>query len=181
MLFSELIELRQSVRKYQGRAVEKEKLQAIIEAVHLAPSACNSQPWKLILVDEPELKNKVAKETFNQLVAFNKFALEAPVIAVLVMEKPKLIAKIGGTIKNQEYPQYDIGIAAEHFCLQAAELGLGTCMIGWFNESGIKQLLQIPKNKKVALVITLGYAAEGYKQRKKIRKSIDEICGFNSY
>ena len=181
MNFQELIAKRQSVRKYQNKPVEKEKLQQIIEAVHIAPSACNSQPWKLIIVDEPELKNEVAKSTFSKTIAFNRFAIEAPVIAVLVIEKAKLIAQIGGSLKNQEYPQYDIGIAAEHFCLQAAELGLGTCMIGWFNENKIKKLLHIPKKRKVGLVITLGYAPEDYKQRKKIRKPIEEIYGYNSY
>jgi len=181
MHFKELISQRQSVRKYQDKPIEKEKIQQLIEAVHIAPSACNSQPWKLIIVDEPELKKKVAKATFNKTISFNKFAVEAPVIAVLVIEKAKLIAQISGSIKNQEYPEYDIGIAAEHFCLQATELGLGTCMIGWFNAMKIKQLLNIPKKRKVGLVITLGYPPEGYKQRKKIRKPLDEICGFNSY
>ena len=181
MDFQELLQKRQSVRKYLDKVVEKEKLEQIIEAVHLAPSACNSQPWKLIVVDEPELKNEVAKATFSKTVAFNRFALEAPIIAVLVIEKAKLIAQIGGNIKNQEYPQYDIGIAAEHFCLQAADLGLGTCMIGWFNEKKIQQLLNIPKKRKVGLVITLGYPPEDYKLRKKIRKPIGEICGFNGY
>ena len=181
MSFSKLIKQRQSVRKYQDKPVEKEKLQQIIEAVHIAPSACNSQPWKLIIVDEPNLRNQVAKATFSKTVSFNKFTLEAPIIAVLVIEKAKLIAQIGGSIKNQEYPQYDIGIAAEHFCLQAAELGLGTCMIGWFNEKKIQKLLKIPKKRKVGLVITLGYPPEDYKMRKKIRKPVDEIYGFNSY
>jgi len=181
MDFQQLIQNRQSVRKYQDKPVEREKLERIIEAVHIAPSACNSQPWKLIIVDEPELKNEVAKATFSKTVAFNKFALEAPVIAVLVIEKAKLIAQIGGSIKNQEYPQYDIGIAAEHFCLQATELGLGTCMIGWFNEKKIQKLLNIPKKRKVGLVITLGYPPEDYKMRQKIRKPVEEICRFNSY
>ncbi len=181
MSFYELINLRQSVRKYLNRPVEKEKIEKLIESVHIAPSACNSQPWKLIIVDEPELKSEVAKATFNNVVSFNRFAVEAPVIAVLVIEKAKLIAQIGGEIKDQEYPQYDIGIAAAHFCLQAAEIGLGTCMIGWFNEKKIKNLLNIPEKRKVGLVITLGYAPEDYKQRKKIRKPIDEICRFNGY
>lgn len=181
MTFNELLKTRQSVRKYLDRPVEKKKLEKIVEAVHIAPSACNSQPWKLIIIDEPELKNKVAKATFNKAIAFNRFALEAPVIAVLVIEKAKLIAQIGGNIKNQEYPQYDIGIAAEHFCLQATELGLGTCMIGWFNEKKIRKLLHIPPKRKVGLVITLGYPPEDYKLRKKIRKQIDEIHKFNSY
>jgi nitroreductase len=181
MEFNELIQQRQSVRRYQNIPVERDKIEKLIEAVHLAPSACNSQPWKLIIVDDPELKNEVAQATISKTISFNRFALEAPVIAVLVIEKAKLIARIGGSIKNQEYPQYDIGIAAAHFCLQAEELGLGTCMIGWFDEKKIQQLLHIPKKRKIGLLITLGYPPEDYKLRKKIRKPTDEICGFNSY
>ena len=181
MTFAELINKRQSVRKYRNKPVGKEKLQKIIEAVHLAPSACNSQPWRLIIVDEPELKNKVAEATFSKTVSFNRFAMEAPIIAVLVIEKAKLIAQIGGSIKNQEYPQYDIGIAAEHFCLQAAELGIGTCMLGWFNENKIKKILRIPENKTIGLVITLGYPPEDYPLRNKSRKSISDISSINRY
>ena len=181
MEFQELIKKRQSVRKYTNRPVEREKIEELISAVHVSPSACNSQPWRLIIVDEPELKNEVAKATFSKTIAFNKFAVEAPVIVVLVIEKAKLIAQIGGSIKDMEYPKIDIGIAAAHFCLQAAELGLGTCMIGWFDEKRIKQLLKIPEKRKIGLVITLGYAPEDYKLRQKIRKPVSEICGFNSY
>ena len=181
MTFQELINQRQSVRKYMDKPVEHEKIERLIGAVHMAPSACNSQPWKLVIVDEPELKNDVAKATFSKAISFNKFATEAPVIAILVIEKAKLIAEIGGRVKNQEYAQYDIGIAAAHFCLQAAELGLGTCMIGWFDEKKIQQLLHIPKKRKIGLVITLGYPPEDYKLRKKMRKPIDDIYGFNSY
>ena len=181
MKLQELINIRQSVRKYTDKPVEPEKIEKIIEAVHLAPSACNSQPWKIIIVDEKELKNEVAKATFSKTISFNKFALEAPVIAVLEIEKAKLIAQIGGSIKNMEYPQIDIGIAASHFCLQAVEQGLGTCMIGWFDEKKIKPLLNISEKRKIGLLITLGYPPEDYKVRKKIRKPVDEICGFNKY
>ncbi|QGY44486.1 NAD(P)H nitroreductase [Maribellus comscasis] len=181
MDFRELVNLRQSVRKYSDKPVEKEKTEQLIEAVHIAPSACNSQPWKLIIVNNPELKNKVAKATFSKAISFNKFAVEAPVIAVLVIEKAKLIAQLGGKVKNQEYAQYDIGIAADHFCLQAAELELGTCILGWFDEKKIKKLLNIPKKRKVGLVITLGYPPKDYKLRKKIRKPVEQICGFNTY
>ena len=177
----QLINRRQSIRRYQNKPVEQEKILQLIDAVQIAPSACNSQPWKLIIVDEPELKDKVANATFSKIVSFNKFTIQAPVMAVLVLEKAKLIAQIGGSLKNMEYPQIDIGIAAEHFCLQAAELGLGTCMIGWFDEKKIQKLLHIPKKRKIGLVISLGYAPEDYKLRKKIRKPVDEICGFNSY
>jgi nitroreductase len=115
------------------------------------------------------------------LVSFNKFAPQAPVLAVLVMEKPKWITQIGGMLKSREFPLIDIGIAAEHFCLQAAELGLGTCMLGWFDEPAIKQLLHIPKQKRIGLVITLGYARAESPVRKKIRKSPEQMCSYNRY
>lgn len=179
--FRELIQKRQSVRKYLPQSVEREKLMTIASAVQLAPSACNSQPWRMIIVDDPELKDQVAHATFSKTVTFNRFAVQAPVMIVLVTERPKLIARIGGSIKNMEYPQIDMGIAAEHICLQAAELGLGTCMIGWFDEKKIRKILNIPEKKRIGLVISLGYPPEDYKLRKKIRKSLDEICGFNTY
>jgi nitroreductase len=181
MDFQKLIYHRQSVRKYSNKPVERVEIEKIIEAVHLAPSACNSQPWKIIIVDDPELKNEVARATFSKTISFNKFTIHAPVIAVLVIEKAKLIAQIGGSIKNMEYPKIDIGIAAAHFCLQASELGIGTCMIGWFDERKIQQLLKIPEKRKIGLVITLGYPPEDFKLRKKIRKPLEEICGFNGY
>src|SRR5690606_12108201 len=93
MDFQKLLLQRQSVRKYQEKAVERDKLDLLVEAVRNAPSACNSQPWKLIIVDEPELKNKVADATYNQVISFNRFVSEAPVIAVFVIEKAKLIAR----------------------------------------------------------------------------------------
>ncbi len=181
MDFSELIKIRQSVRSYSDKAVEKEKIEKCLEAARLAPSASNSQPWKYIVVDDKELKNKVAEATYDKLVKFNKFALQAPVIVVIVLEKPKLISQIGGEIKKREWPLIDIGITAEHFCLQAAELGLGTCMIGWFNQKRIQKLLNIPKNKTIGLAITAGYPPDGYPLRKKIRKEKSEVIGYNKY
>lgn len=181
MSLNELLHKRQSVRKYLPQVVEKEKIMKILEAVHLAPSACNSQPWKIVIVDDPDLKHEVAKATYSKSVSFNKFVEDAPVIAVLVIEKARLITRIGGTIKNQEYPQYDIGIAAEHFCLKATELGLGTCILGWFDEKKIQHLLNIPSKRKIGLLITLGYAPEDYKLRRKIRKPIEQIYSFNAY
>jgi nitroreductase len=179
--FLELVSSRQSVRRYDGRKIEKEKLSRCLEAARLAPSASNSQPWKYIVIDDPELKNKVAKQTYSELIAFNKFALQAPVIIVIVLEKPKTITRIGIAIKKKEWPLIDIGVSAEHFCLQAAEEGLGTCMLGWFNEKPIKKLLGVPEKKSVALLITVGYPVNGYPHREKIRKRIEEVCGFNGY
>jgi nitroreductase len=78
MNFQELTNFRQSVRKYSDKPVEPEKIEQITEAVHLAPSACNSQPWKIIFVDKPELKKEVAKATFSKTISFNKFTVEGP-------------------------------------------------------------------------------------------------------
>lgn len=181
MNFAQLIKIRQSTRKYQDTPVEKEKLELLIEAVRVAPSASNSQPWKIIIVNDPELKDKVAQATFNQALSFNKFATQAPIIAVLTIEKPKLVTQIGGRIKNRAFSLIDIGIAAEHFCLQAAELGLGTCILGWFNEKQIKKLLNIPKKLRIGLIITLGYPEKGYKIRKKVRKPAETISSYNGY
>lgn len=180
MNFIELVQSRFSARKYTGRPVERENLIQCAESARLAPSACNSQPWHFILVDEPVLTKKVAAETYNKVIAFNKFVSNAPAIAVIIMEKPKMITQIGGAIKNKEYPLIDIGIAAEHFCLQATELGLGTCMLGWFNEKAIKKLLNIPQRKTIGLLISIGYP-DYKKQPHKGRKDFVEVVSFNAY
>ena len=180
MDFSQLITVRQSVRKYANRPVPEETLDRLVEAVRLSPSASNSQPWRLILVTDPALRDRVARATFSRLVSFNRFAVQVPVLAVLVVEKPKVITQIGGRLKDRDFPLIDIGIAAAHFCLQAADLGLGTCMLGWFDEAVIRELLHIPASRRIGLVITLGYRAEA-QIRPKQRKSTSRMCSRDSY
>nr|WP_320010282.1 nitroreductase family protein [uncultured Desulfobulbus sp.] len=172
---------RQSVRRYSDSPIEPEKIEQLIEAVRLAPSASNSQPWHLIMVTDPALKNQVADATYSSLVSFNKFVPQAPVLAVLVIEKPKVITQIGGRLKARDFPLIDIGIAAEHFCLQATELGLGTCMLGWFDEPKVQRLLKIPPNRRIGLLITLGYSDENAPPRAKNRKSREEMSSFDKY
>lgn len=181
MKFLELIEKRQSDRVYTDKKVDKEKINRCLEAARIAPSASNSQPWTFVVIVEPVLKDKVAHKTYGPLKAFNKFVPQAPVIIAIVMEKPKLITEAGGRIKKKEYPLIDIGIAAEHFCLQAAEEGLGTCMLGWFDEKAVKKLINVPKGKSIPLLITLGYTPDDYRTRKKIRKEFDKVVKYNSY
>jgi Nitroreductase len=152
-----------------------------IEAARMAPSASNSQPWTFIVIDDIEIKDRVANKTFGPLKSFNKFVPQAPVIIAIVQEKPKIVTELGGRIKNKEYPLMDIGIAAEHICLQAAEIGLGSCMLGWFDEKAVKEILKVPDNKNIPLLITLGYVPVDYKHRKKGRKSLDKILKYNSY
>jgi len=179
--FLNLVQHRQSVRKYDNRPVEPEKVQRCLEAARLAPSASNSQPWKFVVVDDLELQRKVAKETYGPLSTFNTFVSQAPVIIAIVIEKTGTFNQIGAYLKDREFPLIDIGIAAEHFCLQAAEEGLGTCMLGWFNEDPIKELLKIPKHKRIGLLITLGYFPTEYPIREKKRKGFEEVVSFNRY
>ncbi len=181
MDFTKLILSRQSVRRYAATPVEPEKITKCLEAARLAPSASNSQPWKFIVVDQEPLRTEVAKATFSDIKLINKYTLQVPVLIVIVLEKAKLFTQVAMLIKKKEWPLIDIGIAAEHFCLQATELGLGTCMIGWFQENKIKKLLHIPSDKSIGLVISLGYAVEGYRLRTKIRKAMEEIVRYNGY
>ncbi|MEN6307504.1 MAG: nitroreductase family protein [Anaerohalosphaeraceae bacterium] len=180
MSFLDLANNRYSVRNYKNTPVPEEKLNRCIEAVKLAPSACNSQPYKFIIVNDPDLKNKLAKEAFEGLVNFNHFAYQSPVLALIVSDRQKFSAKIGGFLKRKNFSLMDIGIAAEHFCLQATEEGLGTCMLGWFNEKRVKNILSIPKLKRVELMISVGFSADE-KTPDKNRKTMDEILTYNQY
>lgn len=172
----ELIQKRQSDRKYDKRPVDREKVIKCLESARLAPSACNSQPWKFVVVDEPELLKEMASAAAG--MGMNKFAAQAPVIVAVVLEKMNFTARIGSVIKDKEYSLLDVGIAVEHFCLQATELGLGTCILGWFDEKKVKKLLGIG-NRRVPLLITLGYAAGEHRQ--KSRKGLEEISSWNKY
>lgn len=181
MDFLELVQTRQSIRSYDpDRPVEREKLDRCMEALRLAPSACNAQPWKIIIVDDPELKNKIAKAAASYILGFNRFARQTPVLAVVVREEPNLTSKLGTILKNKPYTLMDIGIAVEHFCLQATAEGLGTCIMGWFDEPAVQKLLGIPRNKRTELIIAIGYPAK-HEIRQKIRKPIETICSFNKY
>lgn len=176
----EILKRRVSVRDYLDRAVEREKIMLCLEAARLAPSACNAQPWKFIVVDDKELKDSLCEVAFGGIYKMNIFAKKAPVIIVVVSEREKFLAKIGSYIRNTAYYLIDLGIAGEHLILQATELDLGTCWIGWFNERQVKKILNIPKNKKVDTLISLGYPKEA-KLKDKERHSLEEISSFNRY
>jgi nitroreductase len=175
----DLIISRQSDRKYSDKPVEKEKLDRIVEAGRMAPSACNAQPWKFIVVNDPDLVLKIAEAASAKLIGMNSFVAQAQVILVIVREKPNMSSKVGATIKNKDYSLIDIGIATENICLQAKADGIGSCIIGWFDERQLRKLLGIPKSKRVELIITLGYSLSD--QREKRRKPSGETVSYNKY
>ena len=175
MDFIELAAKRESCRDYSDTPVEKEKLNLCVEAARLAPSACNSQPWTMLIALTPEKLEQAAKAA--QELGMNRFIGKAPVIAIVVEEKTNISSKFGGALKDQQYAQTDIGLAVAHFCLEATQQGLSTCIIGWFNETQLKKDFDIPESKRVRLLIAVGYAAND-RLREKKRRSVQEIAQF---
>lgn len=181
MQFSELVKMRQSVREYLDKPVERYKINRCLEAARLAPSACNRQPWEFIVVDDPQLKDAIAKNTFGveAAVPINHFTLQAPVLIVVVTVKPTLSARVKAIFSRKVFEfLIDTGITVSYFCLKAVEEGLGTCTLGCFNGPKIKQLLNIPAAKEISLLISLGYPKSN-ELRLKVRKRLDQIVKYN--
>jgi nitroreductase len=174
MDFLEIAKSRQSTRKYDAsRPVEDEKLAKILEAGRISPSACNGQPY-FITVCRGKTAEKVAKAT--QGMGMNKFASDAPVLLV-ISEMPYVkSAAIGAKIKDNDYRSIDIGILSAYLTAEAETQGLSTCILGWLDDDKIREACDL--DGKVRLVITLGYAPEGYGLRDKVRKDKKELIGY---
>ena len=170
MNFMEIAKTRQSCRAYdEGRFVEREKLDAVLEAARLAPSACNGQPYHFT-VCKGDLAKEVAKAT--QGMGMNKFASQAPVL-IVISEMPYVkSAAMGARVKNNDYRSIDIGITTAYLTAEAAAQGLGTCILGWFDDDKIRKLCGL--DYPARLVITLGYPKEDTVRPKK-RKEISEL------
>lgn len=176
LTFAELAKIRQSDRKYKNQVVEKEKIIQCLETARISPSANNSQPWKFVVVDDFEKKEQIAECTIG--LGMNKFTHQCPVIVAVVLERQNFMSTIGSMIKNKDYSLFDIGIAVNQFCLQASDLGLGTCIIGWFDEKKIKKILGV-KNRRIPLLISVGYPDAP--TREKVRKPLDMMSSWNEY
>ena len=174
MNFTEIAKNRQSCRAYDhGREVDKNKLDRILEAARLSPSACNAQPY-LITICTGESAQKVAKAT--QGMGMNKFATDAPVMLVISEMPYNATAALGAKMKKNDYRSIDIGIVSAYITSEATAQGLGTCILGWFNDEEIRNICDLEGT--VRLVITLGYAAECDKLRAKKRKDMGELVKF---
>ena len=171
MNFTEIAKNRQSCRSYDAeRAVEEEKLIRILESARLAPSACNGQPYA-ITVCKGDIAKRVAMATMG--VGINKFTVEAPIMLV-ISERPYVAtAAFGAKVKKNDYRSIDIGILAAYITAEACAQGLGTCILGWFDDAQIREICAIEET--VRLVITLGYPKESDRLRTKKRKDFDEL------
>lgn len=169
MNFMEIAQARQSCRAYDSaRSVEQEKLDAILEAVRLAPSACNGQPYHLT-VCRGETAKAVAKATMG--MGMNKFAAEAPILIAISEEPYVKSAALGAKVKGNDYRSIDIGIAAAYLTAEAAAQGLGTCILGWLDDEKIRTVCGL--TRPVRLVVTLGYAADTPREKK--RKKLEDL------
>ena len=178
MHYLDLVKKRQSTRDYSEKAVSRKIIDRAIEVARLAPSACNSQPWYFIVVDDPALKDSLTKTAFSGMYSMCSFAKKAPVIIAVITESSNYGATLGGYLKGTQFSLIDIGIACEHLILQATEDGVGSCWIGWFDAKKVKKVLGLEKNVKIDTLISLGYPADE-NVRKKKRKELKDIRKYN--
>lgn len=176
--FLNLVKSRHSTRKYRDKPIAKKDLLKCVEAARLAPSANNSQPGRFIIIDDPEVKARLARHAFSGVYAATKWAAKAPAIIVLLAELDLMANKIGKQITGLNFYLIDTGIAGEHFVLQAQDLGIGTCWIGWFSAKGVKKALYLPAKYKPVAIIAAGYP-ESPKTKRKKRKPLNDIHWFN--
>ena len=160
MELKEIIENRRSVRKFLDKPVEREKINACLDAARLAPSACNSQ-------------------VFGGAYHLSKWAAKAPVLVAVVSDKGSFISRLGGFFRRTEFYLVDQGISGEQFVLRAWDLGLGTCWIGWLNADKAAKFFNLPKGKQIEHLIALGYPAE--KPSARARVTLQEMSSYNKY
>ena len=173
MNFTEIAKARQSCRKYNAdRPVEDNKLNAILEAARLAPSACNGQPYRVTVC-----RGNAAREVARAVggMGMNKFAADAPMMLVLSEMPYVSTAALGAKLKKNDYRSLDIGILAAYLTAEATAQGLGSCILGWLDDARIREICSLEGS--VRLVITLGYAKDETLRPKK-RKPEDELFGF---
>ena len=173
MDFLEIANLRQSCRSYdETREVEPQKLEAILEAVRLAPSACNGQPYHLT-VCRGEKAREVAAACMG--LGMNKFAAQAPVLIVISEADYNKTAALGAKVKGNDYRSIDIGITTAYLTAEATAQGLSTCILGWLDDDKIRKICDL--KHPVRLVITVGYAKDDALRAKK-RKELSELVSY---
>jgi nitroreductase len=176
----QIIQKRASLRHYADRPVSDETLLSLLEAARLAPSAENAQPWRFIAVRDPGAREALARACLTGIFSRTRFAARAPLIVALCAERGTAV-EIAKAIKDRAMYQLDCGIAGEHLVLRAAELGLGTCWIGWFDRRAARRPLGVPAHARVVCLIAVGYPAEESAERARPRKRLSDIAWLDSW
>ncbi|GHV52133.1 NAD(P)H nitroreductase [Deltaproteobacteria bacterium] len=173
--FLDLCLRRQSCRSFSDQPVEHDKLVQCVEAGRLAPSGCNAQPWSFVVAETPEIVAEVAK--CGQQMSMNPFLAKAKAFIIVLEEHAVLVPVIRRLLDSQYFAKGDLGAATVQICLEAAEQGLGTCIIGIYDREKICELLHIPTEKQFGALIAVGYPADAA-IRPKARKSFAEVARF---
>jgi len=153
-------------------------IKACVEAARLAPSACNVQPWRFLVVDEPPLLRELGKAAFSGVYLPMRWASKAPVLVAVLAKLDVKANRLGAQVQGTDYYLIDIGIAGEHFVLRAEELGLASCWLGWFSAKRVQKVLKVPRRYRVVELIALGYPAVR-KRRGRKKLDIKKILFFN--
>ncbi len=178
--FMKLVAQRYSLRRYDpAREVSEQDLLSMIEAARLAPSAGNSQPWRIVVVRDPELRQSLYRHGVGGFP--NRFVRDAPIVIVLCADLKIHYTRLAERVRSLSYHQIDVAIAGEHLVLRAAELGIGTCWIGWFNARQVKKALALPDRFKVIALITVGYPKEGRSAAVRKRLSRCQIMRYDRW
>ena len=180
MTFDEIIKKRESCRSYKGEKVSREKLNAIVEAARYSPSASNSQPWRFIIVDEADRAKQLAEYIGDRQKGVNDFAQQVSSFIIVLQTKAKLNARIAEHFGDEFFTEMAMGSIMAYLTLKATDEGLSTCILGWFDEQKIKEMLQIPEEPKIRLIISVGYPTTPEIREKK-RKSMEETVSYNQY
>ena len=183
MNFAAMMQTRRSCRAYSDKPVSREDLLTIVEAGRLTPSGCNAQPWRFIVVDEPEAKEKLCDALVVEGGKTGAPWREQVPAFIILCEQPANVMPViveyyGDT---QRFAQGDLGAAAMNMCHQAMDLGLDTCILGMNSQEKMEKAFGIPAGHEVRLVLAVGYAANPDAPMTKIRKPLDEVCSFNHW
>ena len=181
MDFETLQATRESCRVYSDKKVGRETLTHLVDVARMAPSGCNSQPWHFIIVDEPETHAKVVEAFDDDGLTGCPWGEKVPAFILICEEEAKLKPAVAKQYGSQHFAQMDIGMAAMGLCYEATAMGLGTCIIGTMNQKKLQEAFQIPKDRVVRLIITVGYPAKIAEPRRKTRKSLDEVLSYNHW
>lgn len=180
-MFIDLVRNRRSCRSYDpARPVPGQLVIECLEAARLAPSACNRQPWRFIIVDDRETRLQICGKCLLPGLS-HAWLHDAPTIVVLCVELDLVTHRIAPVVSGVPYYLIDAGIAGEHFVLAATDRGLGTCWIGWFKERAVRRLLGIPRNVKIASLISLGYPGKDFQPGPRHLRSMQEIRNHNRW
>ncbi|MCK5832408.1 nitroreductase family protein [bacterium] len=174
--FISICRKRRSVRKFSDRPVTDEELSEVLDAARLSPSSNNTQPWRFIIIREPK-RIKAISGAAPALVAFNKpWMSKAPCLLVCCAEPGQVYHKTVGKLLTVDLATIDIAIAIEHVVLASAEMGLGTCWVGWFSEKKLRGIIDLPDNWKVISILAVGWPKEELTEHEPKRKALSDIA-----